>query len=130
MQKVTTYNLPALNANPVTVRCTMVTRKMSVQESAAADANFQGVTMRLGVSNGFGQVTWGDWFTIAKDALLEPYVIEGAPNDHDPNAPPLGNGGSSPYPVSPGGPVTQGTPVFQATSATATPTTIMVTEQQ
>lgn len=128
MQKATTYDLPALNANPVTVKCTMVTRRMLVQESGLSAA-FQGITMRLGVSSGFGQVTWGDWFTIPPSELLEPYVIEGAPGDRDPHAPPLGNGGSYPFPCAPGGPVTTGTPVFQATSATATPTAIVVTEQ-
>lgn len=127
MQKATTYNLPAAGQPPLVIRCTMVTRQMFVQESGLSAA-FQGITLQLLTSNGFGRVTAGDAFTIPPSELLEPYLIAGAPNDHDPHAPPIGNGGSSPNPVSPGGPVTQGTPVFQATSATATPTTIVVTE--
>ena len=130
MQKVTTYVLPAAGGVPVVVRCTMVTRKMSVQEDGRANAGvFQGLILQLLTSNGFGDLSVGDSFAIPPNQLLEPYVIEGAPSDRDPNAPPLGNGGSSPYPCAPGGPITHGTPVFQATSASANPTTIVVTEQ-
>lgn len=127
MQRATTYNLPAAGSAPVVVRCTMVSRQMFVQESGL-DAAFQGITMALLTPLGFGKVAVGDTFTIPPAELLEPYLIAGAPNDHDPNAPPIGNGGSSPNPVGPGGPVTLGTPIFQATSATSTPTTIVVTE--
>ena len=127
MQKTTTYNLPAAGSAPVVVRCTLLSRQMFVQESGVA-TDFQGMTMQLLTSLGFGQVAVGGAFTVPPTELLEPYLIAGAPNDHDPYAPPIGNGGSYPNPVGPGGPVTQGTPIFQATSATATPTTIVVTE--
>lgn len=127
MQKATTYNLPALGGMPVVVRCTMVSRQMFVQESGL-DASFQGITMAMLTPQGFGNMAVGNTFTIPPAELLEPYLIAGAPNDHDPNAPPLGNGGSYPNRVGPGGPVTQGTPIFQATSATGNPTTIVVTE--
>lgn len=132
MQKVSIYNLPAAgSANPTTVRCTMVTRKMAVTEDGSANAGvFQGVMYRLPLPNSlaFGDTQWGPWATVPPNELLEPIIFEGAPNDHDPNAPPIGNGGSSPYPVAPGGPVTLGTVIFQATSMTANPTTVNVTE--
>ena len=127
MQKVTTYDLPAAGAAPLVIRCTMITRQMLVQESGL-DAAFQGMVIQLLTSTGFGVVAVGDAFTIPPSENLQPYLIAGAPNDHDPNAPPIGNGGSGGVPVAPGGPVTLGTPIFQATSATATPTTIAVTE--
>jgi hypothetical protein len=127
MQKATTYDLPAAGSAPVVVRCTQVTRRMLVQESGVA-ADFQGITMALLTPNGFGKYMVGDEFTIPPSELLEPYLIAGAALDHDPHGFPIGNGGSYPDPVSPGGPVTQGTVVFQATSATATPTKIVVTE--
>ncbi len=122
MQRATTYNLPAAGSAPVVVRCTMVSRQMFVQESGL-DAAFQGITMALLTPLGFGKVAVGDTFTIPPTELLEPYLIAGAPNDHDPNAPPIGNGGSSPNPVGTGGPVTLGTPSCPATSAPATATT-------
>jgi len=58
----------------------------------------------------------------------EPILIEGYPGDHPPNVAPLGNGGSYPNAVCPGGPVTDGTPILQIRSATASATTINVTE--
>ena len=58
----------------------------------------------------------------------EPILIEGYPGDHPPNTAPLGNGGSYPNPVCPGGPVTDGTPILQIKSATANATTINITE--
>ncbi len=126
-QKATIYDLPAAGSAPVVVRCTQVSRQMFVQESGLA-ADFQGITMSLLTPKGFGKYDVGNTFTIPPSELLEPYLIAGAPGDRDPYAPPIGNGGSSPNPVSPGGPVTEGTVIFQATSATATPTTIVVTE--
>lgn len=58
----------------------------------------------------------------------EPILIEGYPGDHPPNTAPIGNGGSYPLPVCPGGPVTDGTPILQIKSATANATTINITE--
>jgi hypothetical protein len=58
----------------------------------------------------------------------EPILIEGYPGDHPPNTAPIGNGGSYPNPVCPGGPVTDGTPILQIISNTADATTINITE--
>lgn len=58
----------------------------------------------------------------------EPILIEGYPGDHPPNTAPIGNGGSYPNPMCPGGPVTDGTPLLQIISNTADATTINITE--
>lgn len=130
MQKASLYNLPANGGNPVVIRCTMVTRKALMQEDASGNGGvFQGIRYQLPQSiNGFGQVTWGPWIEVPPNELLEPVVFEGAPGDRDPHAPPIGNGGSYPYPVAPGGPVTLGTPLCQATSVSANAITVNVTE--
>lgn len=57
----------------------------------------------------------------------EPIKIEGYPGDHPPNTAPIGNGGSYPNASSPGGPITDGTPILQIRSAGAA-TNINVTE--
>ena len=129
MQKVRLIQIPANGGVPVVVRCSMVTRKMTVQEDMSGNAGvFQGIRYQLLQPCGFGIITGSDWIEVSPNELLEPIVFEGAPNDHDPNAPPLGNGGSFPNPVGPGGPVTLGTPIFQVTSAGGNPTAIEVTE--
>lgn len=130
MQRATTYAIPAEGGNPVILRCTMVTRKVAIVEDASGNGGvMQGLRYQLPQSiNGFGVVTWGDWIEVPPSDSLEPIIITGGPDDHDPTAPPVGNGGSYPYPVSPGGPVTLGTPICQITSLGANATVVAVTE--
>jgi hypothetical protein len=92
----------------------------------AESPGFQGLIYQLLTSTGFGQYTVGPAVTVQDP--LEPIVIAGYPGDHPPNTVPIGNGGSAPNPVGPGGPVTLGTPVIQLTSASAAATEIQVTE--
>lgn len=125
---VTTYALPAAGGAPVVVRCTQLTSRMEISESVVASADMQGLVGQMLKSTGFGTVQVGEAFDIPPSQSLEPFVIAGYPGDHPPNTVPIGNGGSTPFPVSPGGPVTLGTPTSQWTSASATPTTIKVVE--
>lgn len=127
-QKVTEYTLPAAGGAPTIVKCTMVTSRMEIIEDGSVNAGVpQGLIGSLLYPTGFGTYTVGPVFEILP-GTEEPYVIAGYPGDHPPNTAPIGNGGSSPYPVSPGGPVTTGTRVAQFTSATASTTKLRVTE--
>lgn len=134
MQKVRKLAVPIAGALPLVVRCTMVTTRMEIVEDAAANAGVrQGLIYQLyepakaaGATWGVGDLVPGD--TIEAAPTDEPIVITGHPSDHAPHKEPIGNGGSSPYPVCPGGPVTTGTKIIAVTSATATATSIDVTE--
>ncbi len=107
---------------------------MEVQEDGSANAGVaQGIIYQLfqplktaSATQGVGDLAPGDVIQLAPG--FEPLVIAGHPNDHSPTKEPIGNGGSDPHPVAPGGPVTHGTKIFQATSATASATSIDVTE--
>lgn len=116
------YAVPALGAAPLVIRCTKVTSKMVVEETPTNN-DFQGLS-----GNRLKALAFGAVFVEPLFATTAPIVIEGYPGDHPPHTVPIGNGGSSPLPVGPGGPVTMGTKVLQLTSATATPTNVLVTE--
>ena len=126
MQKVTQYTAPKDSDPPVLVRCTQVSSRMQIQEDAATLAAMQGFIYALAYLKGGGDIVWSDDVTVPPQ--LEPTLIAGYPGDHPPNTVPIGNGGSAPYPVAPGGPVTQGTVICRVRSATGSATTINVTE--
>lgn len=133
--RVRAIALPARGGVPVVVRCSFVSSRMLVQEDGSANAGVQqGIAISLLYPTSADSPTpaleWtvGPQFVIAPANSLEPFLIAGYPGDHPPNTVPIGNGGSFPYPCAPGGPVTHGTPVFQATSGSATPTVIDVIE--
>jgi hypothetical protein len=130
-QKVRLIALPVVGSAPVVIRCTQVTSRMEITEDSGLNAGVQqGLQGNFLTSNGQGGVTAGPlltWIPNAND-LQEPIVIAGYPGDHPPNTVPIGNGGSSPYPVSAGGPVTLGTRIIQLTSASATATQVRVVE--
>ena len=118
MQKVTQYQVPASGGAPVIIRCTQVSSRLQLQEDGSANAGtLQGFIYWPLTSTGFGVNTVGAMVTVLP--TQEPVLIAGYPDDHPPNTVPIGNGGSSPLPVCPGGPVTLGTPICQVTSATA-----------
>lgn len=126
MQKVTQYAAPAAGGAGVIVRTTQLSSRMSLQEDAATEAALQGFIYQLATMQGNRLYALGPAITVPPQ--LEPVVIAGYPGDHPPNTVPIGNGGSSPFPVCPGGPVTHGTAICVVTSATATPVTIDATE--
>lgn len=127
MQKTTQYNLPAAGAAPVIIRTTQVSSRLLLQEDgAAAGGAVQGFIYWPLTPLGSGLNKVGPKITVAPQQ--EPVLIAGYPGDHPPNQDPIGNGGSSPFPVGPGGPVTLGTAICQATSATATPTVVNAIE--
>lgn len=136
MEKSRLVNIPAKGGAPQAIRCTMTTTKMVIQEDGSANAGTQqGLIYQLLFSTGNGQFTPGPTITIvAGDPLVtgqpnnQPIVIEAHEGDHSPNRMPIGTGGSAPYPVCPGGPVTNGTPVIQLTSNSAQATVVAVTE--
>jgi hypothetical protein len=131
MQKARVIQVPANNQPPIVVRCTLVTRRMQFQEDASVNNGAeQGLVYALltSDSSSLGGYTAGPDVSIPPDLELEPVVIEAHPNDHSPDAEPIGNGGSFPYPVAPGGPITTGTVIFRVRSLTNTPTAINVTE--
>lgn len=99
---------------------------MLLKESVATNAGLQGFIYNLATPNGNGTFTYGP--DVLVPPQLEPELIAGYPGDHPPNAVPIGNGGSSPLPVCPGGPVTHGTIVCLIRSASATPTSIVAIE--
>lgn len=132
-QKVTTYNVPAAGGVPTVIRCTQTTVEMHIVEDSNANAGVQqGYIYQTLTSQGqptLASYKVGTAITVNKSiSATTPLVITSGPNDHHPHRLPIGTGGSSPNPVCPGGPVTTGTPVLQITSATATPTTVDVTE--
>lgn len=120
--------LPATGGAPVVVRCTRLTSRMEIQESSTTSAGMQGIEYSLLTPTGFGKYTVGPVIDVPPSQSLEPIVVAGYPGDHPPNTVPIGNGGSGGQPVGPGGPATQGTVVFQATSASGSVTSIVVTE--
>ena len=128
-QKTTQYAINGSGGAWTQIRCTLgATRRMSIQEDGAANAGVQqGLQYQQGKNDGH-TVHYGSTIAIPADLALEPFVIEAGVGDHAPNREPLGTGGSYPYPVSPGGPVTHGTIVLQIKSLTATATVIDVTE--
>lgn len=129
MQKVSQYAINGNGGAFTKIRCTLgSTRRMSIVEDGAANAGTQqGLQYQL-VTNKGGDLTFSPTVQVPPDLSLEPIIIEGGVGDHAPNREPIGTGGSSPFPVSPGGPVTNGTIVLQIRSASATATTIDVTE--
>ena len=130
MQKTRVINVPAAGGVPVVIRCTMVTEAMTIQEDGSANNGFQ-QGLIYNVLTPKKSATANAWTVgpaIQVPPGQEPIVFAGYPGDHPPNTVPIGKGGSSPFPVCPGGPVTLGTPICQITSATATATTIDVTE--
>lgn len=131
-QTVRVIALPATGGVPVVIRCTRVTSRMEIIEdgSGAAAGAMQGLIGNFLISNKAGGWTAGpqtEWPPNV-DNDQEPIVIAGYPGDHPPNTVPIGNGGSAPFPVSAGGPVTHGTAIIQLTSLTATPCNVRVTE--
>jgi hypothetical protein len=119
-QKTRVIEVPAAGGAAVEIRCTQVTTQMSIQEDGSANGGVrQGLVYQPLTSRGHGQVTVGPALTVLP--AREPIAFGDGTT-------PIGNGGSSPYPVSPGGPVTQGTPVCQVTSASENATSIVVTE--
>jgi hypothetical protein len=132
MQKTRVIAVPAKGGVPVVIRCTQVSSRMSIQEDGSANAGVQqGLIYSLLTPTGAAAAdAWevGPAVQVPPSESLEPILVAGYPGDHPPNTVPIGNGGSSPYPVCPGGPVTLGTPVVQVTSASDNATTIDVTE--
>lgn len=134
MQKVRKLAVPAAGAAPLVVRCTMVTTRMEIREDASANAGVaQGLIYQLyqplkvaSANQGVGELAPGDTIQVLPGS--EPIVIAGHLVDHSPHKEPIGNGGSAPFPVAPGGPVTHGTKIIQLTSASGNATSIDVTE--
>jgi hypothetical protein len=129
MQKISQY---AINGNAgafTKIRCTLgSTHRMSIVEDGSANAGVQqGLQYQLATNIG-GDITYGPTVQVPPNLSLEPIVIEGNPADHAPHKEPIGTGGSAPYPVGPGGPVTHGTIVAQFKSFSGNATTINVTE--
>jgi hypothetical protein len=120
--------VPAAGSAPAVIRCTQVSTRMSIKESAAADADLQGLVYQPLTPLPFGQVTAGAAVNVPPQFEPRDILVAGYPGDHPPNTVPIGNGGSGGQPVGPGGPATLGTPIVQVTSATATPTSVVVTE--
>jgi hypothetical protein len=124
--------LPAAGGVPVVIRCTMLTVEMRIQEDSSVNGGIpQGLIYWLLTPTQFGQYKIGPPVEIIPTAAtsdFEPLLILGHTNDHNPTREPMGNGGSAPFPVCPGGPVTRGTVIVQMTSASATPTAVNVTE--
>jgi hypothetical protein len=105
------------------IRTTITAFRMLIQEDKAANAGVaQGLQYQMATTVGI-DVTYGATLETA-----EPIEIVGSAGDTNPHKEPIGSGGSSPNPVAPGGPVTTGTIILQIKSATATPTTIDITE--
>ena len=127
-QVTNVYALAAAGGAPLVIRCTRLTSRMEIQESVQTAAECEGIEYSLLTPTQFGKFTVGPVVSVPPSQSLEPIVVAGYPGDHPPHTVPIGNGGSSPYPVAPGGPVTQGTVVLQATSASASTTSIAVTE--
>ena len=131
--------IPASTGVPTVIRCTRVTSRMQIVEDGAANAGVQqGLTYQQLTPNSTtapqtaanpNEWTVGPAIQIPPNVSLEPIIFQSKRNDHSPNRQPIGNGGSSPYPVCPGGPVTTGTPICQVTSASALATVIDVTEE-
>ena len=132
MQKTQVIAVPAALGAPVVIRCSQVSSRMSIQEDGSENSGVQqGLIYQLLTPTGAAAANaWsvGPAVNVPPDLSLEPILIAGYPGDHPPNTDPIGNGGSSPCPVCPGGPVTLGTPVAQVTSASANATKIVVTE--
>ena len=124
----TAYTAPAAGSAPLVVRCTRVTSRMTFVEANATNTGPFGLIYNLLTALPFGKYTVGPTVMIPAQYEPEPTLIAGYPGDHPPNTVPIGNGGSGGQPVAPGGPETLGTPIFQVTSASATPTTVLVTE--
>ncbi len=123
-----TYAVPAAGGGPVVIRCTRLSSRMTIKESVAANDDVQGLIYNLLTPLPFGQVTVGPAIDVPPDFEPEEILVAGYPGDHPPNTVPIGNGGSGTQPVGPGGGTSQGTPILQVTSASATPTEIVVTE--
>jgi hypothetical protein len=123
-----TYAVPAAGAAAVIIRCTRVSSRMTIKESVATNALVQGLAYNLLYPQGFGRNLVGPLVVVPPDFEPEDILIAGYPGDHPPNTVPIGNGGSGGQPVGPGGPATLGTAIAQVTSASATPTEIVVTE--
>jgi|GEM_PF-2479594 len=129
MQKTRLIPVNANNGAWTMIRCTIFATKMAIVEDGSANAGVQqGLEYQLLTHAGNDNIAAGPTITVPANLSQEPIMIEGYPGDHPPSTVPIGNGGSTPYPVSPGGPVTQGTPVIQVRSASANATTVAVTE--
>ena len=128
MTQVTTqYAAPAAGGNAVVVRCTQVSSRMRLQEDPSLNAGvLQGFIYRQATMQGNRLYTLGP--PVAIGPTQEPELIAGYPGDHPPNTVPIGNGGSAPFPVCPGGPVTHGTVICVVTSLTASAILINATE--
>lgn len=124
--------IPAAGGVPVVIRCTMVTEAMTIQEDGSMNNGFQQglIYSQLTSTGALGPNAWtvGPALTVPPNLGLEPIIFQQKRNDHSPDRSPIGNGGSAPYPVGPGGPVTHGTPICQITSA-GLATKIIVTEE-
>lgn len=130
-QRVSLYVLPAVGGAPVVIRCTQVTSRMEIiEDGTLTTGTMQGLQGSFLTPNGQGGWTVGGVTDFPPNANneQEPILIAGYPGDHPPNTVPIGNGGSAPYPVAPGGPVTHGTPIIQLTSMTAEPVQVRVAE--
>ncbi len=133
MQNTRVVAVPAAGGVPVVIRCTQMTEAMTIQEDGSANNGFQqGLIYNVltPTKSATGNAwTVGPAIQVAANVSLEPIVFQSKRNDHSPNREPIGSGGSAPYPVCPGGPVTNGTPICKVTSASALATTIDVTEE-
>jgi hypothetical protein len=127
-QVTNTYAVPAVGGAAVVIRCTRVTSRMTMKESVATIAAVQGLAWNQLYPQGFGRNLVGPLILVPPDFEPPEILLAGYPGDHPPNTVPIGNGGSGGQPVGPGGPATLGTAVAQVTSASATPTEIVVTE--
>jgi hypothetical protein len=122
------YAVPAAGGAPVVIRCTQVSSRMTIKESVDTDAEVQGLIYSLLKPQPFGKFIVGPVVSVPPDFEPKEILVAGYPGDHPPNTVSIGNGGSGGQPVGPGGPPTIGVPVVQVTSATATPTSVVVTE--
>jgi hypothetical protein len=128
-QKFRTIAVPAAGGAAVVIRCTQMTEAMSISESGLTPQGF--IYQALTPTNAAVANAWtvGPAIIVPANSPLQPIIFQQKLNDHSPNRINIGGPGSFPNPVAPGGPVTNGTPIVQVTSATATPTTITVIEE-
>lgn len=113
------------------IRCSKTSSRMEIFEAGDQNGGFQqGLTYQLLTpksADAASAWTAGPAVNVPPNLSLEPILIAGYPGDHPPNTVPIGNGGSSPYPCAPGGPVTLGTPIVQIKSL-GLATNVVVTE--
>ncbi len=132
MQRTRVISVPASTGTPVVIRCTQVSSRLTIQEDGSANSGTaQGLIYSVLTPTGSASAnawTVGAAVQVSPALSTEPILVAGYPGDHPPNTVLIGNGGSYPYPVCPGGPVTHGTPIVQVTSASGNATVIDVTE--